>query len=106
MARRKSPLQQIMGNIPKPLRSRYTLVILVFLVWILFFDTYDVLTQWRLSKTKTKLIEEKAYYEREIKQTREDKLDLERNVEKFAREKYHMKRADEDVFVIVEEEEE
>ena len=104
MARRQSPLQQIMGGIPKPLRSRYTLVTLILLVWILFFDTYDVATQWRLSKTKEKLIEEKAYYDQEIEQTRKDKMDLEQNVEKFAREKYHMKRADEDVFVIVEEE--
>ncbi|MEM9849990.1 MAG: hypothetical protein AAF847_19020 [Bacteroidota bacterium] len=103
MARRKSPIQQIMGSIPKPLRSRYTLVVLVFLIWILFFDTYDVLTQWRLSQAKAKLIEEKAYYDREIEQTRRDKADLERNIEKFAREKYHMKRADEDVYVIVEE---
>jgi len=103
MARRKSPIQQIMGNIPAPLRSRYVLVILFLLIWMLFFDTYDLRTQWRLNQSKNQLIEEKGYYDNAIKKARQDKADLERNVEKFAREKHHMKRPNEDVFVIVEE---
>jgi len=104
MARRKNPIQQSLSNIPAPLRSRYVVVILLFAIWMIFFARYDVLTQLHLQKTKDKLMEEKEYYDIEIVETRQDKADLDRNVEKFAREKHHMKRKNEEVFVIVEEE--
>ena len=106
MAKRKNPLQQSLSNIPAPLRSRYVVVILLFAIWMVFFAKFDVFTQLHLQKTKNKLQEEKEYYDVEIVKTRQDKADLDRNVEKFAREKHHMKRKNEEVFVIVEEEEE
>ena len=52
-------------------------------------------------------INEKAFYETEIKDIKESLYELETNnitQEKFAREKYFMKRANEDVFVVSEEE--
>ena len=51
--------------------------------------------------------DEKAFYQTEIKDIKESLYELETNnitQEKFAREKYFMKRADEDVFVVMEEE--
>ena len=53
-----------------------------------------------------KLEEEKAFYEEEIKKTITDLEDLKSNpksLEKFAREKYLMKKDNEELFVIVEE---
>ncbi|MEM8526826.1 MAG: hypothetical protein AAGG68_19455 [Bacteroidota bacterium] len=105
MAKRKNPLQQSLSNIPAPLKSRYVVVILLFAIWMIFFAKFDVFTQVHLEKTKNKLQEEKEYYDVEMAKVRQDKADKDRNVEKFAREKHHMKRSDEDVFVIVEEEE-
>lgn len=105
MARSKNPIQALLSNIPAPLRNRYSIAAMGFVVWITFFDNYDLRTQLKLYNTKNELIEKQLYYNQQIKKTRADKEDLEVNVEKFAREKYHMKRSNEDVFVIVEEEE-
>lgn len=104
MARSKNPLQAFLSNIPAPLRNRYSIAAIAFVIWFAFFDNYDLRTQLKLYNTKNELIEKQNYYEAQIKKTRADKADLEMNVEKFAREKYHMKRSNEDVFVIIEEE--
>lgn len=101
----KSPFQILQQRIPKPLRSRYVIVTILFLIWMVFFDKHDVFTQWHLSKTKAKLEMENEYFENKIGEVRQDRMDLEQNVEKFAREKYFMKRPNEEVFVIVEENE-
>lgn len=68
------------------------------------FDKNNVQVQFNLSQTKKKLEQEKTYFEEEINKTRQGKYDIEQDIEKFARERYFMKRADEEVFVIVEEE--
>jgi cell division protein FtsB len=65
-----------------------------------------VLTQWQLKNTVDQLKEEKAFYTNQIEQAEEERLELEINKEKIAREKYYMKRLGEDVFIIVDEKEE
>jgi len=99
-----NPLQSLFGKVPPIVRNRYFLVAVFFFAWMIFMDTHDVFTQWHLQNTKDQLIDDKAYYEKHIKQARADKQDLETNREKFAREKYYMKKSNEEVFVIVEEE--
>lgn len=96
-------------RIPKYLRNKYTITTLAFVVWILFLDSFDVFTlQRNLSKLEQKR-QEKARYEAEIAKTKQALHELSSDpkmLEKFARENYLMKRADEDVFVIVEQAEE
>ncbi|MEM9990380.1 MAG: hypothetical protein AAF738_01385 [Bacteroidota bacterium] len=100
----KTPsFRAILVSIPAPLRNRYVLVAILFLTWMLFFDKHDIFTQTHLYQTNEQLKADKVYYEQEIIEIRRDKRDLDLNREKFAREKYFMKRADEDVFVIVEQ---
>ena len=48
---------------------------------------------------------DKAYYEEKIQEARLDQQNVEQNKEQFAREKYHMHKADEDVFIIQNENE-
>jgi cell division protein FtsB len=75
-------------------------------VWIVFFDKNDLKTQLELRNDVKKLQEERNYYAAEIKQITSDISELNTNpktLEKFAREKYLMKKDDEDIFVIVEE---
>ena len=98
------PLQTLLQGIPAPFRNRYVLAALAFMTWMLFFDKHDVFTQWHLYATNEQLELDKVYYEEEIVEIRRDKRDLDLNLEKFAREKYFMKRSDEDVFVIIEQE--
>lgn len=86
------------------IRNKYLLSVIVFAVWILFFDRNDLITQWDRKKELKKLETSKAYYETEIKSTKKDLADLDRDtrvLEKFAREKFFLKRPNEDVFIIV-----
>ena len=83
--------------------NKYLLSVAIFSVWILFFDRNDLLTQWDRKKELQKLETSKAYYENEILHTRQELTDLERDtrvIEKFAREKFYLKRANEDVFIV------
>jgi len=87
-------------------RNKYFLCAFAFVVWMLFFDRNDMLSQYEYSSEVSKLKEEKAFYEKETNQVKKDLKELTSNLkmaEKFAREKYFMKKDNEDVFVIVEE---
>ena len=70
---------------------------------MIFFDKHDVITQYKLQKTVDKLEEEKAFYSEQIEKAEQERLELEIDREKIAREKYYMKRPGEDVFIVVEE---
>lgn len=88
------------------MRNKYLLTIVGLAVWIAFFDKNDLKTQLELREDVKKLEEERNYYASEIKQITSDIKELNTNpktLEKFAREKYLMKKDNEDIFVIVEE---
>ena len=88
-------------------RNKYVLAVILFLVWITFFDRNNFISRYRYSQDLDKLNEKRDYYIREIERNKTDlhalKSDPE-NLERFAREKYLMKRDDEEIFIIVEEE--
>jgi len=74
-----------------------------FVVWMLFFDEKDVFTQQKRASELQKLEDKIEYYQDQITETRNniDLLDKDpMMLEKFAREKYFMKRPNEDVFII------
>ncbi len=81
---------------------------MAFLVWLTFFDRNNFNAQLRLGRILSEKRAQKEYYQAEI--TR-DSTSLEElmtdtlSLEKFAREKYLMKRDDEDIFLIVKEKE-
>lgn len=104
MAKRKNPLQPLLDKIPAPLQNRYYITLLLFFGWLIFFDKHDFFTQWELQKSLENLQFDKAYYENEIEAVKIEKKDVESNQEKFAREKYYMRKKNEDVFVIEKEE--
>lgn len=73
---------------------------------MLFFDQHDFISQLQLQSELKQYQEDKEYYRKRITETEQDLNELltnEDNLEKFAREKYLMKKDNEDVFVIVEE---
>lgn len=94
------PLPPLLQKIIKPFRNPYFLILTVFAFWMVFFDKHDILTQIRLQRTVNQLESDKVKYRDKIKEAQQDRLDLEQNKEKFAREQYYMKQNDEDVFVI------
>lgn len=82
------------------------LVTMAFLIWMLFFDNYNFLVRNEIRSELREVRQKKAYYEAQIREVKNELNSLfgsEESVEKFAREKYYMKRADEDVFIIVDE---
>ncbi len=96
-----------MDRIPKIFKSFYFIAGFIFLIWMIFLDNNDLISQFRLSAKYNDLIEEKEYYQEKIKEVeidREGLLSDQELLEKFARERYLMKKQNEDLFVIVQDE--
>jgi cell division protein DivIC len=91
------------------LKHKYSFYILTaggLLVWMLFFDVNDVWTQIKMYRELGRLEDEKKYYVQKIKEVEKERIEVMGNkklVEKFAREKYLMKKPQEEIFVIVDE---
>lgn len=86
------------------LKNKYFLVIIALVVWLLYFDKNDVFTQFDLIDKCNKLKAERDYYAVEIEKNKNEIYELQNNMESletFAREKYLMKKDNEDVFVFV-----
>ena len=89
------------------LRNKYFLATIAFVAWMLFFDRNDLMSQYDYRTQVNKLQAEKEFYIHETEKARKDLDELSTNkekLEKFAREKYLMKKENEDVFVIIKEE--
>ncbi|GAB3331597.1 hypothetical protein GCM10027429_10110 [Marivirga atlantica] len=97
-----------MSKIPKIFKNFYFVAGSVFLIWMLFLDNNDIISQLKLSSKYNDLQDQKEYYQEKIKEVEVDRAGLlsdEELLEKFARERYLMKKKEEDLFIIVEEEE-
>ena len=86
----------------KFLVNRYILVFIFFAVWILFLDNYSYLEHRVLNKEIEEIEDNINYYKAEIKKDSASIKELKNDeqVERYAREKYYMKRADEDIYII------
>ena len=74
------------------------------LIWLTFFDSNDLYSQYKLVRKLDNLNADKAYYLDKIEEVKEDREELLSNpdlLEKFAREKYLMKKPAEDLYVVV-----
>lgn len=97
----------MLARILKILRNKYILVITIFVVWIIFFDKNNLISHIELHQTLNRLKADKRYYHKEIEKdstAMEELMTNPKNLEKFAREQYLMKKDGEDVFVIIETE--
>ncbi len=82
--------------------NKYVLILLLFIVWMFFFDTNSFFIHNELNNDIRALEDNKKFYKEEIKN---DKLFIEKmqdsdEVEKFAREKYYLKKENEDIYII------
>jgi cell division protein DivIC len=87
-------------------KNKYLLSLTVFAVWMIFFDSQDIITtHFKLRKELNQLQESRSYYLGQIQETKKEleqlKSDAE-TLEKYAREKYRMKKDNEDLFIITE----
>jgi cell division protein FtsB len=89
------------------IKNKYVIALVGFAVWITFFSQYSLMERTRLVRNFKQLKQEKEYYldqiQRDSARLHELTTDNE-NLEKFAREQYYMKKKNEDIFIVVEEE--
>ncbi|OAB81467.1 FtsB family cell division protein [Cochleicola gelatinilyticus] len=86
----------------KIVSNTYVLILLLFLIWMFFFDTNSFLIHKELSDDIDALENNKEFYSEEIKKDKTfiDKMKDSNEVEKFAREKYYLKKENEDIYII------
>lgn len=93
-------------RIPRQLRNRYVIAVLGLFVWLALFDRNDLWTTFKNQRELGRMHEQKEWYRAEIERSREHLNELSSNkrlLEKFARERYLMKRDNEDIFMLVPE---
>lgn len=95
--------QQLRENrIFKIVSNKYFLILLVFAIWMIFFDENSVVNQRELTKEIDGMEKSIEYYEGEIAKDKQLISNLKNpdSLEKFAREEYKMKKQNEDIFLI------
>jgi cell division protein DivIC len=93
-------------RIPKILKNKYVIILLVFVVWVGFLDRNNMIATMQNKKKLQKLEEELEYYKKEIRETQKSLKNLrtnDRSFEKFARENFYLKRDGEEIFVVDED---
>ena len=95
---------KFIDKIPAVFRNKYVLTIIIFVVWISLLDSNNLIARYKDMRELHKLKIDREYY---VKRIEEDKQKLhelktdKHNLEKFAREQYHMKKSDEDLYIIL-----
>ncbi|MGA1225739.1 MAG: FtsB family cell division protein [Tamlana sp.] len=86
----------------KPFKNWFILILVIFAVWMLFFDANSWLIHHELNTEIKNLENEKEYYKKEIEKDQKaiKELSTDNGLEKFARETYYMKRDNEEIYII------
>ena len=89
----------------KNVRAEIIVIGLVFVIWMVFFDEHNLIQQRQNKYKLEQLIEQEQIMRDKLKADQQRMMELQtsqENLEKFAREQFHMKKENEDVFVVVE----
>ncbi len=96
----------MLKRLPPAFRSFYFITSISFLAWMIFLDSNDLISRVKISSKLRSLEAEKKFYQEKTAEVEKDRKELLTNkelLEKFAREKYLMKKETEDLFIIQEE---
>jgi cell division protein FtsB len=91
-------------KVPPVFRNKYLLTIIIFVVWIMLFDSNNLIARYKEMRELHKLRIDREYYIKRIESDRQKLHELKtdnQNLEKFAREQYRMKKPDEDLYIIL-----
>ena len=94
---------KILQHIPSWLKNKFLLTGVAFLVWMMFFDRNDLTLQWKRITELQRLEQSERKLNQQISDTKAELELLKTNpstLEKYAREKYMMKKDNEDLFII------
>jgi cell division protein DivIC len=84
--------------------NKYTITLVLFVVWMVFFDTSSILNRIKHKEKLNDLKQEKRFFLEEIRKDSvlsQKLLSDSLEIEKFARENYLMKKEKEDVFLVI-----
>lgn len=93
----------MLRKLPPVFRNFYVIVTIIFLLWMIVLDSNNFIARYELSSKLSNLEDEKEYYEEKMQEVEKDRDELfgdRESIEKFAREKYLMKKESEDIFII------
>lgn len=96
---------KLLTHIPSWIRNKFFIAVAVFVFVILFFDKNDLFTQMDRNRQLRELLESKQYFTEQIAKEQAILDNMKTNpatLEQYAREKYLMKRDNEDLFIIPE----
>jgi len=94
-------------KLPSLFKNFFFVTSVLFTIWMFFLNSTDVISVFKLKLKLSELEDKKAFYEEKIEEVNRDRealLNNEKLLEKFAREKYLMKRPNEEVFIVTAEE--
>ena len=94
---------KLFSRLPSWIINKYLVAGTVFVVFLVFFDDRDLISNFRHRQELKQLEQSKEYYQGEIAKTQQELKQLRTDaalLEKYAREKYLMKRDNEDIFLI------
>lgn len=82
--------------------NMYVMILTIFAVWMIFFDTNSLLTHLELRKEIRMLNRQKKYLQQQITSDKKLLHDLKNQaqLERFARETYYLKRKNEEIYLI------
>lgn len=95
---------KILDKLPPVLRNKFILTLIIFIIWVLLFDSNNLIARFRDMRELRKLKKDREYYVKRIEEDRQKLNELKtdnHNLEKFAREQYRMKKPDEDLYIIM-----
>jgi len=95
---------RLIEKIPAAFRNKYFLTLLIFAIWILLFDSNNLIARYKGLRELHKLKVDREYYLKRIEADSQKLHELKtdnHNLEKFAREQYFMKKPDEDLYIIL-----
>ena len=95
--------KQIKENkVVKIVSNKYFIILVLFVIWMLFFDENSYLNHRELNKEIDKLEDANQYYQEQIEADKKviDNLNDPDSLEKYAREEYKMKKENEEIYII------
>jgi len=100
-----SKVTRLYHRLPRFVRNKFTLSFAGFLLWMLFFDGHSILRRAHDIGQLRAARSQMTYYKSQIAQAQQELDQLfstNENMERFARERFFLKRDDEQVFLIAE----
>ncbi|MEZ4827593.1 MAG: septum formation initiator family protein [Bacteroidia bacterium] len=100
-------VKRIFSRVSGVVTSKYFLVFVFAAVWMIFFDRYNLISQYKMSHQIKMLEKDEQHYREAI-----EKIDYQADqlfsnmdeLERYAREKYYMRRSGEDIYIITDQE--